>query len=331
MPELLGDGAAVGVQVGEHHRRLAPGELPRQVGRDRRTPGGAGRPPHGHEAPGLGRGHVVDLEVVDRHVVAHAGVGDVLDGGDHPGQRRQLPPADQGRDAQASGVLAGVEVLGERRGHGDRAHGMAAQVGDARRVEARGVEGDDGDVGLAARDGREQVVDVDAALEDHHARVGLEVGQRRRLPRLARREQQHADHVVTPCRRPGPGRRRRRPGPRRAAPRRPRGRRGPAAGWSPTRRRRTPPARRGPRRRRGRARRPHRRDAARRSGRPTTHTSTRDPRTRSVGTCSGATAIDSDTVSSAACSPSAAAGTSSPADSGRVRVSAAGSSSSTPR
>ena len=76
-------------------------------------------------------------------------------------------------------MLAHVDVVGARRRHGDRPDGVAAQVCHAGRVETGRVEGDDGHVGLTAGDGRQQVVDIDAALQHDDARVRLEVGQGR--------------------------------------------------------------------------------------------------------------------------------------------------------
>ena len=52
-------------------------------------------------------------------------------------------------------------------GNGDDAHLVAMEEFHGGRVEARCVEGDQGGVGLAGAADREQVVDVDAALEDH--------------------------------------------------------------------------------------------------------------------------------------------------------------------
>ena len=65
-----------------------------------------------------------------------AGVGDVLDRGDHVGQGVEVVHRHDRPDPQALGLLPRVEVVGRGRGDRDRPHRVATQVGDARRVEA---------------------------------------------------------------------------------------------------------------------------------------------------------------------------------------------------
>ncbi len=74
---------------------------------------------------------------------------------------------------------------------------MLAQQVDGTRVEARGLEPEDRDLGLPGRRRGEQVVDVDAPLEHHDARVLAEGGERRRLPRRPGGDDEHDDHQPT--------------------------------------------------------------------------------------------------------------------------------------
>ena len=79
----------------------------------------------------------------------------------------------------------------------------------AERVEPGCVQGHDRDVRLAGRRGGQEVLHVDAALEDHDAGAGAERGQRARLPgahrtppRARRRRGHLADIRLTRARRP---------------------------------------------------------------------------------------------------------------------------------
>ena len=68
------------------------------------------------------------------------------------------------------------------RDHADRPHAVAAQQVDRGGVEAVGREVDEGGLRLAGGGGGEQVVDVDAPLEDHHPGAGPERVHRAGLP-----------------------------------------------------------------------------------------------------------------------------------------------------
>ena len=71
---------------------------------------------------------------------------------------------------------------GAGRDHADRPHAVAAQQVDRGGVEAVSREVDEGGLRLTGGGGGEQVVDVDAPLEDHHPGAGPERVHRAGLP-----------------------------------------------------------------------------------------------------------------------------------------------------
>ena len=80
-------------------------------------------------------------------------------------------------------------------GHGHDPHLVAVEQVDRGPVEPGSIEPDHGGVGLAGAGGGEQVVDVDAALEQHQARPLGDQREQRRLPGCARADHQDDDHV----------------------------------------------------------------------------------------------------------------------------------------
>ena len=66
--------------------------------------------------------------------------------------------------------------------HRHRADAMAAQMVDRRHIQPGGVEPEHRHVGLTGRGRRQEVVDVDAALEDDDAGMGAQDAEGRRLP-----------------------------------------------------------------------------------------------------------------------------------------------------
>jgi len=77
---------------------------------------------------------------------------------------------------------------------------VPTQVLDRVAVETRGVERDQRHVGLARGRGREQVTDIDAALEHDHVVPLGEPGEGTRLPGGTGRQHQDDDHVSSPRR-----------------------------------------------------------------------------------------------------------------------------------
>ena len=201
--------------------------------------------------------------------------------------------------------------------HRDRAHAVAPQVRDRRRVQPGASRDTTATSACPLDTAASRSSTSTQRLSTTTPGAGLEVGEGRRLPGLARGHDEHADHDLTPGRRPARGRPRWPRGRGRGTRPRRRGPPAPAAGWSRRRRSRRRRVRRARRCPRAPARQPHRPARRRRASRsPITQTSTREPRTTSGGTCSAATATETATASSSVASPSAAAGTSSPAASG---------------
>ena len=187
-PELLGDRAGVGVGVHQGRGQPAPGQDRRQPGRDQGPARRTGRAPHGdhpsrRRTPG-------DLDV--ERVVG--GDDDLLVVGlEQVEDPRQLLVAGQGVDTDAGGAGTG-RVRAPAAGDGDHAHLVPVEQVDRALVEARSVERHQRGIGLAGAAGREQVVDVDAALEDHQPGTTGDQLQHRRLPRGAGGDDEDDDH-----------------------------------------------------------------------------------------------------------------------------------------
>ena len=156
-------------------------------------PGRAGRPPHGDDPPGAARSGTVTAggsAAAEPLSASARACGDHASGSDSSSSSAtsaRMPIRVPRRPARLEPAPAGDDR--------DRADAVLAQVVDRGQVEAGRVDPEHGDVGLARAGGGEQVVDVDAPLEHHDAGPIAERGQRRRLPRRARRDHQDDDHV----------------------------------------------------------------------------------------------------------------------------------------
>ena len=125
-------------------------------------------------------------------------------------RRRGLGPADRldqavevvlGDDAGRPdpGAADPARLDGRPRGaHRDRPHPVPPQDVDRAHVEARGVQADDGDLGLTCGGGGQQVVHVDTALEHHDIGPGAQGGEGRRLPGSTGGDDQDDDHASVP-------------------------------------------------------------------------------------------------------------------------------------
>jgi hypothetical protein len=118
----------------------------------------------------------------------------VLDG-DRVAEAVELGVGHQRRDADPVCPQPALVALGDATGdHRDRPHPVPAQVLDSRGVEARRIEGDDRHLRLPGGGDGQQVVDVDAPLEDDHTGPLAEQPQGRGLPGGTGRHHEHADH-----------------------------------------------------------------------------------------------------------------------------------------
>jgi hypothetical protein len=89
---------------------------------------------------------------------------------------------------------AGPDRAGLVADDGERTDAVPHEVVDGREVEPRCLDRDHRGVGLAGRRRGEQVVDVDAALEDDEVSTVTEQAESPGLPRRAGREQQDDLH-----------------------------------------------------------------------------------------------------------------------------------------
>ena len=185
--ELLGDRAAVGVDVDQDAcgARAGPAPAARLVAtvvRPGRRPGP--RPRRPGPAAGAAR----------RRLGGSGSASRTTRVGGRP-RRRPRRRAASSSSSSATTARMPIRVARSRprrgrrrrRARRDRAHARARRrwstAAGSRPGASRATHGD---VGLAGGGGREQVVDVDAALEDHDAGVLVEQAERRRLPGRAR-------------------------------------------------------------------------------------------------------------------------------------------------
>ena len=157
---------------------------------ERPDPGGA---PHRDDAPG-DRRHLPGRRTgrcrAERS--AYDGGRPVV-GADHVGQLVETVVGHDDRDADPAGAQPPAVEGGATGGDRHRSDAVGTKVVDGRPVETGRFEADHRDVRLPGGGGREQVVDVDAALEHHDAWVVPEQPQRLGLPRRSRGDDQDDD------------------------------------------------------------------------------------------------------------------------------------------
>ena len=102
--------------------------------------------------------------------------------------------ARQGVDTDAGGTGTGG-IGAPATGDGHHTHLVPVEQVDRAPVEPRSVERDQRRIRLAGAAGREQVVDVDTALEDHQPGTTGDQLEHGRLPRGAGGDDEDDDHV----------------------------------------------------------------------------------------------------------------------------------------
>jgi hypothetical protein len=187
--EVLGDRAAVRIEVDQRRVGPAAGELGGDRRRDRRTPRGSGRSPDRDDPADSDRRECVAGVLVLGYAGAQVTVGlhQVRDGTGVVGRR-------EGGDADPGG--AGPRRLrGTSADDADHPHLMTSEQISRGPVEPRRVERDHGGVGLAGAARRQQVVDVDTAPQHDHPRPAAEHLEQRELPCGSGGDHQDDDHA----------------------------------------------------------------------------------------------------------------------------------------
>ena len=165
--EHLGHAAAVGVDVDQGGARVLARQAARAVATVVR-PGAPAGPHTARTRPGTRGGARVGAR---RRLGLGLGAMIVSGSAARSSSAPDRADADAGRSDACLRQLAGRDRDGP-----DPARPQPVDGGE---VEARRLEGDHGGVGLPGRGGGEEVVDVDAALEDHQVAATAEQAERR--------------------------------------------------------------------------------------------------------------------------------------------------------